>query len=34
MNQKKNDKDFVKINSITFKELLAMHKSLLNTANN
>jgi hypothetical protein len=34
MNQEENDEDFVEINSITFKELLAMHKSLLNTANN
>jgi len=34
MNQEENDKDFVEINSITFKELLAIHKSLLNTANN
>jgi len=34
MNQEENEEDFVEINSITFKELLAMHKSLLNTANN
>jgi len=34
MNQEENDEDFVEINYITFKELLAMHKSLLNTANN
>jgi len=34
MNQEENDEDFVEINSITFKELLAMHKSLLNMANN
>jgi len=34
MNQEENEKNFVEINSITFKELLAIHKSLLNTANN